>query len=1008
MKQATLFFTGIFICIFSAAQQTSFINDPQGTFNQAKEYFQKEQYSLAYPLLRELQLLQRETDRSNKALNYQEVKYYTIVCALKQNEETAVAIAREFIDLEDNAARVQMMNFHLAEYYFRKQDFSEAIPAFEKVSINNLSNREIADLKFHLGYSYFTSRQFKEAKPLLNTIRQLPKDPNYRDANYYYGFLAFYDKNYNDALGAFTIVEDHEEYGKVVPYYIANIYYSTNQKDKALQYAETRLAKGNQYYDLELRQMVGHAYFEKKQFDKALPYLEAYVNKSKKVSREDLYELSFSYYQARNWNKAIEGFKQLGGEEDSLAQNSMYLLGDAYLKTGQKANARNAFLFCASNSSNEKQREISMYNYAKLSYELGYQDIALTEFQKFLQTYPNSEYNIEARELLVGVLANTNNYKEALVLMDGLKSPSQNAKLIYPKILYGRATELINDGMLVSANELLTKAEKDPNNRLVLPYIQFWKGEIAYRLNNIDEAIRYYFEYLKSNAVNGEVNPVNAKYNLGYSFLKKENYRQALGFFEQIVTTPRINSAPIEQDAYIRIADCYFMNREYSRALTMYNKILDFSWSGGDYATFQKGMVAGVNSGKEKINLLTSISRKYPTSTLIADANLEIANTHLSNEQFREALPFLKNVVSDPNSSLKPKAYLKMGLAYYNLENNKEALTNYTALLQQYPNSPEAEEALENAKAIYVEEGKTSEYVNFARTMGKDISTSQEDQLAYQEAEVQFNNGNFAVAAKKFEDYLGRFPDGKYSLEALYYKSDIYINQKDWAKAVAGYEVLGDRAPHKFGEKSLLQAARINFFDLKNYEKAEKYFTRLKDFASTQESKLEAMRGLLRSQYQLQKWNEAVTNANELISQKGTGTDDKVLANMAIAKSYQTSNQCELAITNYRSVVSLSKSAYGAEARYEIANCLYSQNRFEDAEKAAFEVINKAGSYETWITKAYLLLGDVYFKQKDYFNAKATFQSVIDNAKVEDLRQEADRKLKLVEDEEKKESKVGS
>ncbi len=45
-------------------------------------------------------------------------------------------------------------------------------------------------------------------------------------------------------------------------------------------------------------------------------------------------------------------------------------------------------------------------------------------------------------------------------------------------------------------------------------------------------------------------------------------------------------------------------------------------------------------------------------------------------------------------------------------------------------------------------------------------------------------------------------------------------------------------------------------------------------------------------------------------------------------------------------MVSLSKSAYGAEARYEIANSFLAQNRLHDAEKAAFEVINKAGSYE--------------------------------------------------------------
>jgi TolA-binding protein len=103
----------------------------------------------------------------------------------------------------------------------------------------------------------------------------------------------------------------------------------------------------------------------------------------------------------------------------------------------------------------------------------------------------------------------------------------------------------------------------------------------------------------------------------------------------------------------------------------------------------------------------------------------------------------------------------------------------------------------------------------------------------------------------------------------------------------------------------------------------------------------------------------------------------------------------------------LSKSAFGAEARYAIAECFFGQNKLEDAEKAAFEVVNKSGSYEEWSTKAYILLGDVYFKGKDYFNAKATYQSVVDNAKIETLRQEAERKLAIAAEEEKKSGKVG-
>lgn len=1005
MKYAHVLLAIFLLPGLSFAQQTAFIRN-EGQLNQAKEFFQKGQYSLAYPILKDLQQRLRETDRSNDALNAQEIRYYTTVCALKQNEQRAVYAAQEFIDLEDNAPLVQMMSFHLAEYYYRKQDVSKAIDAYEKVNIENLSNDEIADLKFHLGYAYFTVQRFDQARPLLNVIRQMPHNPNYQDANYYYGFIAFNDHQYQEALDAFRIVENNEKYGRLVPYYIATIQYALNQQDNAVNYAETKLKKGDQFYDLEMRQLVGHSYFVKKQFDKAVPFLEEYVNKSKKVSRQDLYELSYSYYQTNNLKKAIGGFRQLGGKQDSLAQSAMYLLGDAYLRSNDKINARNAFLFCSANSSNDQQREISMFNYAKLSYELGFQDVALSELKKFSERYPNSEYSSEAKDLLVAVLTNTSNYEEALSLIEGLKNPSAADKALYPKILYGRAMELINDGQLQPAKDLLTRAEKDPANAQVLPFVQFWKGEIAYRVNNIDEAIRYYFEYLKTAPISGDVNPTNARYNLGYCFLKKENYPQAAGFFQQIVTTPRINSSPLEQDAFLRSADCFFMNRDYRKAESMYNKVLDFSWPSADYATFQKAMIAGMTSGPSKIALLTSMSRKFPTSPLRPDANMEIANTYLANEQYQEALPFLKNVINDPNESLKPKAYLRSGIAYYNLNNNREALNQYTTLLRQFPNSPEAQSALENARTIYVDEGRTSEYVNFARGMGMDISPSQEDELAYQEAEVQFNNGNFAAAVTKFEDYLARFPQGRYSLEALYYKSEIYSNQKNFAKAVAGYEALADRVPNKFGEKSLLQAARINFFELKKYDDAEKYFAKLKDFASNQESRLEAMRGLLRSQYQLQQWSEAVANARDLLAEKSAGTDDKVLANMAIAKSAQLDNQYENAITAYRTVASLSKSAYGAEARYEIANCYFAQQRNADAEKAAFEVIKKSGSYELWVTRAYILLGDLYYREKDYFNAKATYKSVVDNAKIEDLRQEADRKLQQVSAEEGKSSKV--
>jgi len=1010
MKNPSLFVVAVLFSSLAFSQQTRYYTDPEQKFSEAKEYFQKEQYSLAYPLFRELLHDIKETDKANTAITVQEIKYYTTVCALKQNEGRAEADAQEYIDLQKNNARVQMMSFHLAEYYFRTEQFGNAIEQYDQTNIANLNNREIADMKFHQGYSYFNLQNFARARPLFNSIRNIKDDPNYIDANYYYGFLAFRDKDYNEALQSFKIVENEKNYGTVVPYYIAQIYYIQGKKDEAINYIQQKLASGSstQYYDLELKQLIGHAYFEKGEYAKALPYLEDYVSRSKKVRREDLYELSYCYYQANNLAKAIEGFKQLSGKDDSLSQHAMYLLGDAYLKTGQKSNARNAFLFCSSNSSNAEQKEIAKYQYAKLSYELGYQDEAINSLSSFLSDYPNSKFNIEAKELMIDILAKTNNFKDAQAMLESLDNPSENAKKLYPRILYGRATEMINDAQLADADEQLDKVLADPNSAAMRPLAHFWKGEIGYRNNQLDTAIKYYHLYVSGGSpVSGEANPVNAKYNLGYAYLRKENYPVAQTFFEPLSKSPALNSDAFSQDVYVRTADVYFMQKNYNRAKEMYDNVIRLSWPAEDYATFQLAMLAGVRSAAEKISLMNTMIRKFPSSPLVIDANLEVANTYMGEEKFREAIPYLGIVAKNTiNTSLVPQAYLKMGTAYYNIDNNAEALKQFKILVDQYPNTPEAEDALANVKTIYIEDGKPDEYADFMRQAGRPISVDMEDSLTYAAAEKQYDDQNINGALAAFNSYIQKFPNGAHVLEANFNLAEIYNTKKDWSNALAKYQEVVSGAPNQYAERSALIAARICFFELKDYARAENFYAQLKQWAVGQENKLEAMRGLLRSQYQQQKWTQAVENAKELTEAKGSSADDKSLANMAIAKSYQASGEYDLAITNFKSVVQLNKAALAAEARYEIAFSWFQVNKLAEAEKAAFETINKSGSYDYWITKGYILLGDIYFRQKDYFNAKATLQSVVDNTINTELKAEAESKLAKVTEEEGRSSKV--
>lgn len=996
------------ICIHATVytQATMMNNDPDANFKLAKELYQKEQFSLAYPLFK---TLDQATEKTNIPVTIQlESKYYSIVCGLKLNDETAVAFAQHFIALQHHVPRVQMMAYHLGEYYYRQKDFTAALEYYDKSNIANLNNREIAEMKFHQAYAYFTMQQFDKAKPLFNAIRQIPSDPNYIDANYYYGFIAFYDKNYKDALSSFKIVESEPTYVKIVPYYVAQIYYFNGEKDKAIEYAQSALQKGGQYYEMQLKQLIGHAYFEKQEFEKALPYLENYVSRTDKVRREDLYELSYCYYETKQYNKAIIGFKELGGKEDSLAQNSMYMLADAYLKTNQKNSARNAFLFSALNNSNAIQQEISQFHYAKLSYELGFTNVALTELQKFIQSNPASPYNTEAKELLIAVLATTNQYKDALTLHKSLNSQSEITRRIYPQILYGRAVELINDQQIVQAEELLNEVIQVPYNSHQLPFVQFWKGEIAYRTNRFDSSVHYFLNYLKTPASNGEVNVANAKYTLGYAYLRQQDYAAALQQFSQVATTVSPTSTSIEQDAFVRSADCYFMLKNYTKALQMYETVISSSLQGGDYALYQKAIISGAyNQYNEKLAVLQSLPQRYPSSNLIPDVNMEIANTYISNENFQQAISPLNTIVNNSKAEgLKPQAHLKLGVVYFNLNNNVEALHSFKKLVSSYPNSQESDAAIEYIRNIFIEDQKPAEFVSFMKQNGKAISFSEEDSLSYVAAIIRYNNQDFDNALKGFENYIAQYASGKYIIDANYNAANIYNGRKDYQNAVKYYAAVIAKAPNKYAEQSVLQAARISYFELKDYAASEQYFTQLKNSSIQSENKLEAMRGLLRTQYKLMKWPEAVQNAQELLQQKGIATDDKMMANMVIAKSYQINNQLEEAITAYCSVGMLGKSEFSAEASYRISEILLAQNKLPEAEKAGFEVINKAGSYDVWITKAYILLGEVYFRQKDYFNAEATLKSVVENAKDAILQKEAQDKLDIVIAEKNKNSKV--
>ena len=984
----------------SQAQQSLIVQDPYlyQQFKDARQWFDAENYKLAYPVFKSLEMALNAEQLISQELYVEELKFYKLACELTENNPSAEPIARAFMASTAASITKAQLAFYLGSYYFRQQNYGAAAEAFEKASVSNLNNNQVATLQFQHGYSLFTQRQFAKAKPLFQSVRQSESSPYYIESNYYYGLIAFGDKNYKEALSAFEVVKGDSRYAPIVPYYTASINYSIGQKEKALQQAEASISQKNLFYKNELLQLLGHGYFEKGDYKKAQAYLEQYIKGAEKVKREQLYQLAYCNYIEKNYKQAIEQFKPLAGGDDSLSQHAMYLLGDAYLKTNQKANARNAFLFCSTNSSHPTYKQISLFNYAKSSYELGFDNDALLALKQYLNDYKQGTNVAEAKDLLIAVLANTSNYKEALELYESLPTKTELAQRQFPKIAYNRAQELLNDRNKEASEKLLRQTIAAKYNEQVAGLAHFWLGEIEYGKANYAAAVQHFEAYLAKPIQSGEATIKNAKYNLGYSLLRLQEYKQAAAIFKQLDDNKN-GSVQQQTDIALRLADAYFMQKEFGKANPIYASVAAKRGPGADYALFQNGIIAGAqNKPGEKISLLRSIETLYPGSSLIGQANMEIADTYLADEKFREALPYLARIAtSKANESLKPAAYLKTGLAHNNLGNNTEALAAFKTILKQFPQSEECEEAVDNARSIYVEIGKPEQYVALLNEVGRNVENNVADSITYAAAEIKWNEGNKEAAYAGFTNYLTKYPEGRYAVEANFFAGEIKRDKKELKEAATFYGRVAEKAPNKFAEKALLYLARIQYFDFKDYAAATKSYQQLKLYAANADSKLEAMRGLVRSQYYSGDFENATANAKDLLQTSSAGSDDKIFANLLLGKQALGAQNCAEAINYFRAVASLSKAETGAEARYNIATCLVNQNKLADAEKAAFEVIQKSGSYEVWVTKSYLLLGDIFLKQKDYFNAKATFKSVAENATIPELKKEAEEKLNIAE-----------
>jgi tetratricopeptide (TPR) repeat protein len=940
-------------------------------------------------------------------------RYIQTISGLKLDLEGSADSAKVFIGRTGNPVYQQRTSFALAQYYFRHEELNNAIPYYENANISNLTNEEIANAKFELAYSYFNSKQFEKAEPLFASIKEVP-GKYYLAGNYYYGLLAYNEGKYEDALTSFKRVDNEKQYRNIVPYYIAEIYYFKGDRKQALDDA-IRLTRRTDklFYDNELHLLAAQVLFEEQRYGEALPYFEHYYENTDEIRKEELYEMAYSYYRVNEWKNAIEKFKPLSNAQDSLGQTAMYLLGDCYLKINDKKSARNAFSICADMPYNRGQQEASLLLYGKLSYDLGYNDDAVRSFTTLAQEFPHSLYISEAKTLLSDLFVKTHRYAEAYHALKDVSERNSEYYRVRQKVTYGYAMKEMQNGNLGFADSLFSISLDQPADNTYEAASLFWRGDIAYRQNRYADALRFLEAFAsKANervvaALSPQATLANANVNMGYAAMEQQDYAAAQAYFAKARQGSETNS-PVAVNASVREADAAFMQKNYKEALNIYDRAIAANTPESDYALLQKSIISGLQ-GKtsEKVAILQQLINKPPPSRFSNDARYELAITHIEDNKYQQAITLLQPLTAnEEGKNYAAKAWLRIGFSYQELKNDAKAIEAYQHIITDFPASEDQNTALEALRSLYIESNQPEAYANLLKEYNLPSSGSGSlDSTFYATAEAQIAASRWANAKSTLTQYLERFPNGFFATKAHYYKAESHYHLKETEAALMEYDAVLALPWNEFSEASAKRGADLAMKG-SNYIAATKYYSKLRISAMSKENLELAYAGLLKASYNNNQFLEASNYADTLLSMRDLNetTSHEVL--FFKAKALQRQSKNTEAMTIYQQLQSVKNEPVAAEARYRIAELYLAQNELKAAEEAAGNAIKLNAGNEYWVVKSYLLIVDVLVKQKDYFNAKATLQSIKKNTKNADLRKEAGQRLDEVKKLEKEVTKL--
>lgn len=980
------------------AQNTLGYTEADVHYRNGVELFEKSNYSAAKQEFR-YYLEKRPALLNTNDYTAVNAEYYTTLCALYADAPEAELAVDRFVRNHPEHPKAALIYSDLGKYYFDRGDYANAITYLTKALDRSSNYYAATETRYKLGLSYYSTKQFAPALRYFAEVQQDATSDYFAPAAYYAGVISYQNGKYDDAYRNFKNIEAHPQYKMDAPNWIVSSLYQAERYDDLIAYAEPLLRRsqggGVKLNDVAL--YAAEVFYNRGNYADAAKYYAQYVQlkgRETPMPAPIQFRYGHSLFKTGNYPGAVDQLKGVATRKDTTGQFGSYILAISHLQTKNPQAALTGFDNAAKLKFNKVIQEEASFNHAKVQLELNNQSAAFTEFQEFIKNFPNSEYEEEATKLSILALTKSNNSAAAVAYIEKLKKIDEATKAAYQRQTMNLGIADFNAERYAQAIVNFDKSLKyTPDSEIALA-ATYQKGEAFSALNRYGEAIPMYQQLIRSNPTSPY--GIRSLYALGYAYYNTKDYKAAVTNFQQYITKGKgVGEPQTIEDATIRIADCYLTDKNYAQATAMYDKAINDGRLDRDYALYQKGLILTYQEKDTEAKAqFDKVIAQFPTSRYADDALFQSANIDLEKGNYQASIRAYTRLVKDkPRSYLIPPALLKRALAYNNIQVYEEAIRDYKQILSEYSDAPAAKEALLGLQATLENAGRTEEMSNvLADYKKKNPQSTETEKLEFETAKGLYGDGKYPQAIKALQSFIRDYPNSKLATEARYLGGESYYRNNDNANALKLFSLVISEGDQRFSPKAALRAGDIEVQN-QNYPQAVRNFNLLYAQSDSKTDRVTGLMRLMDTYFSMKKYDSTAYYAREVMNAGDVIPGSTKKAQMQIAKVYIEKADYKTADAELKKIVAANKDEFGAEAKYWASESLFRQGKLKEAQASVMELNKQYADYERWRVRAFILLADVYVGLKDPDQAKATLQSVIENAEDKDAIELAKSKL---------------